>query len=297
MARRIIKFILIAIAVGGAAVIGMVLLSEKPPARHAVPNPNGYDDFVKAGRLATPIPYTNDYRTMSREELTSVVSTNEEALKLVRSGLSHECRVPDDYSEDYFDRRLPDISNMTDLAQLLGAEGRLAELEGRTNDAIKVYLDGVRFAEECDRGGTLISKLVGVICEGTQLKALDVLVDAVDAPQARKVAKALEMVDASEPPFAEFVDEEKRFSHEVHGLRGQIMALRQRKELKQNMDRCQQKVDANTRHRRRVMVAFAARAYELEHGKRPQSLADLVPTYLKAIPKDPTTGANLVYSP
>ena len=25
--------------------------------------------------------------------------------------------------------------------------------------------------------------------------------------------------------------------------------------------------------------------------------ADLVPSYLKAIPKDPTTGTNLVYSP
>ena len=88
------------------SIIAVVLLSEKPPARHVMPNPNGYDDFVKAGQLVTPISGTNDYRKMSREELASVVSTNAEALKLVRIGLSHECRVPDDYSSDYLARRL-----------------------------------------------------------------------------------------------------------------------------------------------------------------------------------------------
>jgi hypothetical protein len=33
----------------------------------------------------------------------------------------------------------------------------------------------------------------------------------------------------------------------------------------------------------------------LEKGKRPVTLNDLVPEYLKAIPQDPGTGSNLVY--
>ena len=45
------------------------------------------------------------------------------------------------------------------------------------------------------------------------------------------------------------------------------------------------------------MVSFAARAYELEKGKAPASVADLAPAYLKAIPQDPVTKTNLTYIP
>jgi competence protein ComGC len=45
------------------------------------------------------------------------------------------------------------------------------------------------------------------------------------------------------------------------------------------------------------MVDFAVRAYELDKGHPPASLADLVPGYLKIIPQDPLTGTNMVYPP
>ncbi len=41
------------------------------------------------------------------------------------------------------------------------------------------------------------------------------------------------------------------------------------------------------------MINFAARAYELEKGKPPRNVTDLVPDYLKAVPKDPVTGKDL----
>jgi hypothetical protein len=48
---------------------------------------------------------------------------------------------------------------------------------------------------------------------------------------------------------------------------------------------------------RQLLIDLAARAYELDKGHHPASPADLVPDYLKAIPQDPLTGTNLVYSP
>ncbi len=45
------------------------------------------------------------------------------------------------------------------------------------------------------------------------------------------------------------------------------------------------------------MIDIAARAYELEKKQPPASIADLVPDYLKAVPQDPLTGTNMVYSP
>jgi hypothetical protein len=41
------------------------------------------------------------------------------------------------------------------------------------------------------------------------------------------------------------------------------------------------------------MINAAARAFELEKGRPPQSIADLVPDYLKAVPKDPVTEKDL----
>jgi competence protein ComGC len=48
---------------------------------------------------------------------------------------------------------------------------------------------------------------------------------------------------------------------------------------------------------RQLLVALAARAYELDKGRRPASLTELVPDYLKAVPKDPASGTNLILTP
>jgi hypothetical protein len=48
---------------------------------------------------------------------------------------------------------------------------------------------------------------------------------------------------------------------------------------------------------RRLLIAFAARAFELETGSKPANAAALVPAYLKAIPNDPISGKRLVLPP
>jgi hypothetical protein len=52
-------------------------------------------------------------------------------------------------------------------------------------------------------------------------------------------------------------------------------------------------LNANTLHRRQVILDFAARAYELDKGHRPTNVADVAPEYLKVIPQDPAAGTNL----
>jgi len=57
------------------------------------------------------------------------------------------------------------------------------------------------------------------------------------------------------------------------------------------------KIQANILRRRQAMISFAARAYELDHGKPPASIIDLTPAYLKAIPQDPVSKTNLALNP
>jgi hypothetical protein len=58
-----------------------------------------------------------------------------------------------------------------------------------------------------------------------------------------------------------------------------------------------EKFNAQQSMTHRLLIDLATRAYELDKGHRPASLADLVPDYLKAIPQDPVTGTNMAYTP
>jgi hypothetical protein len=50
--------------------------------------------------------------------------------------------------------------------------------------------------------------------------------------------------------------------------------------------------------RRMAATALAMRLYELDHGQRPESLGELVPRYLPAVPEDPfvENGQTIRYS-
>src|SRR5712671_2490040 len=95
--------IVMVVAIGVVATVLTLLWRQTAtlPPRIALPDPNGYADFVRAGQIATTT--TSDYRTMSQEELRAFLARNAEALQLVRAGLGKECRVPMKFSANYLD--------------------------------------------------------------------------------------------------------------------------------------------------------------------------------------------------
>jgi len=290
-AGRILKYVVLLVVVVNLAIVAVVFLGANSPQPRPMPNPNGYDDFVKAGQMVTGKP--GDYNTMSKEELVALVATNQEVLRLVRIGLGRECRAPDYNSA----QTLPLLASLKGLALLISAEGKLAELGGHSNEAAKIYIEGIRFGQKSSQGGVLIVRLVGLACEAIPTWRLEPLTNSLDAQTCREIAQALEAIDAGEEPAEETIKQEKLWSLKVFGLRAQFMALVQYKSNREYKKKFIQKVKANTLRRRQLILNFAARAFELEQGKRAQSTADLVPGYLKAIPQDPTTGTNLVLTP
>ena len=67
--------------------------------------------------------------------------------------------------------------------------------------------------------------------------------------------------------------------------------------FKKGIQKAEQKFKNQQSRTRQLLVDLAARAYELDKGRRPANLTDLVPDYLKAVPKDPASGKNLVLTP
>jgi len=293
-ARKFFTYLILLVVAANLALVAYVFLSAPEPKPIPMPNPNGYDDFVKA----TPVMGTNYYAydKMDLKELAALVSTNEEALTLLHLGLSRECRVPDDYSTNFIATMIPALSIFKQSVFLLCAEGKLAEREGKTNDAVKIYLDAARFSQESTRGGLIIHKLVAIACQAIAFKPLAALHESLDAKQCGEIARVLEDMDAKAEPVEESLAHEKDFGRRMGGISYPVLKLLSYKQESASRQRFMQKFNSSQAYRRRVMLDFAERAYELEKGQRPASPADLVPAYLKAIPQDPMTGTNMVFA-
>ena len=292
VAKVLIGFFVVAVLLVVAA--SVFTFSQPAPPPPPLPQPNGYDDFVKAGGMVTDNAW--DYRTMSQEELRAFVTKNAEALKLVRTGLGHDCRMPLDYSAT----NPTNIRNLSIIKRLdfaVMAEGRLAELENRPADAAEAYLAVIRLGCAMSQGGLIIDSLVDIAIESIGTSGMQRLTLTLDAKQCREAAAVLESCDARRDSTDTIMRQESAWAHRAYGLKGQFARLVMFKSLKQSEQKWVAKAKAQQTRIRLLLVQLAARAYELEKGERPKSLVDLVPAYLKAIPQDPLTGTNMAYLP
>ena len=286
------------------AIAGLLIFQKLQllPPIQPLPHPNGYDDLVQAAH--TVPENSGDCDKMNQTELREWVAKNTAALSLMRTGLSNECKVPIQFSQTYIGTHLNELEGLKRLSQALVAEGRLAEMENRSNDALKSYLDAIHMGNKIGRGGILIDELVGVAVEASGTGRLQKLVDKLDAKSCRETAATLETLDAQRQSWTDILQQANAWSRRTFsGLRYRLAELmasgpakkkNQTRDAQNAVERKFKKQQANTRQ---LMIELATRAYDLEKNQPPASLADLVPDYLKAIPLDPFTGTNLVYSP
>lgn len=302
MSKRLKKALLILLLIsipGIGLIFGWVFLGAPKPliSQKAFPDPNGYDDLAAAGKLLSRTSSTEDPATLSIEQLRELNATNAEALKRARLGLSRECAVPMTYSATST-VHIANLSSMKGIARAFVAEGRLEELEHHDDEAARSYLDVIHLSQSSARGGMLIDQLVSIAIEAIGVTHLHGLIGALDAKTCRETATALETLDAQRQPWAQVLAQEKDWAYRTYGaLRYRFAQLTEGRAMKATQERTEQRCNGQIRNTRQLLVALAARAYELEKGRRPARLADLVPDYLKAVPQDPLTGKDLDYKP
>ena len=172
-------------------VVGLVafLVFRPLPPLPSLPNPNGYDDLVKAAKVVTT--NTAGYAKLSEYQLRSLVVGNAGALSLARDGLDKGCGVPVQDSEYGQRDRAGNYVKFRLLAQAFAAEGGLAELEHRPGTAVDSYADVMRLGVATGRGGILMDSMVGIAIESLSATGLQKLVNQVDAESCRKTAAAL----------------------------------------------------------------------------------------------------------
>jgi len=300
MPRGKFKFVKACSLAGGVlflCLLGRALIvAGRPLPRPPLPNPNGYDDFLRAQKEM--VGYYGDVTTTSAEQLREHLAKNAEALKLLRRGLAKQCRIPLEFSTNYLFLR--SLGGVKKLVWLIRADGRLAELERRTNDAAKIYVEAIRYGQESCRGGVMIDRLVGIACETIGISALEKIRANLDAETCLVTLRQLREAERREEPVADVFRNEREWMRMNVSLWQRlrtmipVAGLNPVKPAQQTLVKSCQQFQQQLKS---LIIAVAAHAYELEHGRRPKNLDELVPEYLDAIPIDPFTGTNLTYTP
>ena len=275
--------------VGG--LVAFLALRPLPPLP-TLPNPNGYDDLLSAAKLVST--NTAGYAKMSVYQLRPLVDGNIGALSLARDGLHKGCVVPVQYSQDGMRDVSGNYVKLRKLTQAFAAEGRLAELDKRTDAAVDSYVDLMRLGAAAGHGGILVDAMVGSSIESLGSTGLQKFVNQADAKTCRETAAVLEALDAVSPSWPDVLKQEDNWIRRTFGARSVLIEFVYHHQLKQrNGQKAQKTFQAEQLKARRLIIDFASRAYELDKGHRPASVAGLVPEYLKTVPKNPVTGKPL----
>jgi hypothetical protein len=293
-AGKFIKWFVVVLIAANLVLLAGVLLSGPDKAGRVTPNPNGYDDFVKAARALRDTSALDS--ATNQDILRRFVSTNAAALALVREGLGRECQVSLNLTNDVMVDYIQGLGALKTLGRALEAESRLAEAEHRTNDALDAGLDLLQYSQEAVRGGMLIDRMVGLAIRNMALNRLQHLSGSLDAQQCRRAVSRIAAIEDRPEALADVEAQEKRFSRRMGGVGTRLASMimtRSFDPVNRECEKFEPKFQAGQRQTRRLMIALATRAYELERGKGPGSASDLVPEYLKALPKDPASGAAL----
>lgn len=286
-----------AVLIAGATIIAPTLLdrwTRVQPFAGTLPNPNGYNDLIRAGAsvVGRP-PRQGRVWDADESELRSYVDRNPQALRFVRLGLSRDSRVPLQYSDGFIPTHLGDLTALRDGARVLAADGFLKIREERLDLAVSSFLDLLRLGRASARGGALIDEQVGLSQERLGLLGLARIRSKLSARACRDLIKRLERLDADREPLDAVFRRDRLLGLASSGWQARSIAIIRPK----SFDALLQPAHEMTRrsrntlvtHERLLIIDLALRAYRLEHPKRrpPKRLEELVPEYLDRLPNDP----------
>jgi hypothetical protein len=296
MSKKTLKVLLVLLGIYSIPVflsIGFVtyLILRPLPPLAPLPNPNAYDDLVKAGGLVAT--NTKTYLKMTVYQLRPVVQQNMDALSQARDVLDSPCCVPVDYTEGGWRNRNNNTTKLRALSQAFAAEARLAQMDKQVNRAAQVDVDLMRLGADAARGGILDDAFFGQSIETLGANDLTKLMSQLDAKTCREAAATLEQLDGQRASWADVMKQEDVWIRHVFTWRSAVIELVFHQQLKGRGARWAKNYNADLLRARRMEIDLARRAYELDKGHPPENYAALVPEYLKALPKNPTTGKSL----
>jgi len=251
-----------------------------------LPSPNGADDLLAIDKQLkwSALPST-DVSLASEQQCVKFAAENQRQLDRIRESLGKPwLHVPDHID---FNKNFQYIHAMRDVAFALWANARAEAAQGRFDLAARDYLDMIHLANLSSLGGLTIEESVANAIAGAAQGELVAYLEQFDPPTLREIAYTIELLDGSHEPLETLQARDDFHTAIISGWLERLVNLPSQQgrgsvnsATATSRDRCDARL-------RLTALEAAIRAYALERGSPPDSLAALVPQYLTALPLDP----------
>jgi hypothetical protein len=201
-------------------VIALLVAANRPPVFKVqsvkMPKPNGWDDLVKAADLACAIrpvgPYssaTHAPEKWTAAELEAWMQMARPSLDLVRVGLSKECMQPPARS---YAMLFEGYAQLRELGRTIRSSALYYTVTGRPDEAANSVLDCMELGIVIQRGGHLITGLVGIAIESMPRDDLELLLPKLSSKDLERIASRMKRISAERVPYSDILINEARVS-------------------------------------------------------------------------------------
>lgn len=238
----------------------------------------------------------NDLQTQDLISLKLLVSSNAGALAKVRGAFAKDWGVPVSIEPDYMPNVVSNVMLTRTLARAFCAEGRLAELEGHTNDALNAYSDCIQLGYKASRGGLIIHNLTGIACKRLGSKESWKVIPTSSTPALQNLLSKLMKLESSIESVEAVIERDHDWSR---GNMGWFWSSAQSVLMRSTLQHT--RATTRTSHRRAqaelrlLRTDVALELFKRKNGNYPTNISELVPEFMEAAPVDPFGGKPLVY--
>ena len=262
------------------------LMNPLPIPETVLPDPNGWDDIVAAGKLienSSEVRTIGFYDTAAQDQLSVAVKAISPAYEQIAIGFEKQTHCPIMYTS--YNVNTDVMAAIRNVARALVARGRLSELEGRFQESANSYLDCIRSGYATRQGGLIVDLLVGNACSGVGRSALYNIRDKLSASHCVSLASELGRLEKDADLVEVVLHRDRVMTQHAYGWQGhlwQVLGEEYETELRVIEIRKQERASMAL-----LRLELAIQAWRLEHGELPESLNELVPEIIAEIPVDP----------
>jgi len=275
------------------------LLTSEPLPNIPLPAPNGYDDFVAAGRLAPPNLLNRARQVFAAADGSPVISQVEVELQSLQPVYERiETGLHRDSAMNLHVLASPDEQKGEERDALRSAEEALwlryayQSKQGTAAQQADSLFQIVDFVNKAYRGAgiTWLDSSDSGDSVGSAIYTLGYMLPQFDAAECRDVARRLYELDQTREPWEErarverLIDAHENWRSHLRILLSDMGGWDPYDWHRDN------RLRELLEEQRSVTMAYAVRAYCLERRELPPNAAALVPEYLPSVPEDPYDG-------
>lgn len=278
------------------------LLTPPPLPQLNSPSPNGYHDIIAAGSAAPEELediQTFTLRALSLVELQRLAQMSLPVTVQIEAALQKECWVADPFIDWNHPNRAQELAGMRKAYKAVAIWSYHAKHFGAPSEVANAALLTVRYGHAMNRGMADLSMYSAQSFEAQAIADLQRVMGQLSAQECRRAAATLFKIDQAREPLSD-VTRRQRIAEMHRGWDSHLRCLLDEWSGREAVDDPQALLrdeDYYIAQVRLLVVDLGLQAFALERKRIPESLDELAPDYLPAMPLDSLSGEPFVYRP